>query len=198
VRVGAPVYCPTWMPNPLDGEIGGQWDNGVSVKKDKSYLVSFLWHEPPSQDVHVNFRGYPGRTKIPRCEDIEVVAGKVHKTYSPCFSDPNGKRRFGPITATLYTVNRGVDQWHILYAWKDHGSLYAVSEHVAKPLTFQQVHRNLDRVMRGLVTVSPSRHEAHAEGAARRRRGRGGSRRGGHLRARRQAGRLTDPLRRGP
>ena len=150
-----PVYCPTWMPNPLDGEIGGQWDNGVSVEKDSSYLVSFLWHEPPSQDVHVNFRGFPGRTKIPRCEDVEVVAGKAHKTYSPCFSDANGKRRFGPITATLYTVNRGVDQWHILYAWQDHGSLYAVSEHVAKPLTFQQVRRNLDRVMRGLVRVSP-------------------------------------------
>jgi hypothetical protein len=155
VRTGAPVYCPTWMPNPLDGEIGGQWDNGVSVEKDKSYLVSFLWHEPPSQDVHVNFRGFPGRARIPRCEDVEVVAGKAHKTYSPCFSDSHGKRRFGPIAATLYTVNRGVDQWHILYAWKDHGSLYAVSEHVAKPLTFAQVHRNLDRVMRGLVRISP-------------------------------------------
>ena len=154
-RVGFTVYCPTWMPNPLDGEIGGQWDNGVSVEKDKSYLVSFLWHEPPGQDVHVNLRGFPHRTKIPRCEDVEVVDGKAHKTYSPCFSDPRGRRRFGPITATLYTVNRGVDQWHILYAWKDHGNLYAVSEHVAKPLTFQQVHRNLDRVMRGLVRVSP-------------------------------------------
>ena len=155
VRVSSPVYCPTWMPNPLDGEIGGQWDNGVSVEKNRSWLVSFLWHEPPSQDVHVNFRGFPGRTKIPRCEDVEVVAGKAHKTYSPCFSDPRGTQRFGPIKATLYTVNRGVDQWHILYAWRDHGTLYAASEHVAKPLTFQQVRSNLDRVMRGLVRVSP-------------------------------------------
>jgi hypothetical protein len=156
VRTGAPVYCPTWMPNPLDGEIGGQWDNGVSVEKNKSWLVSFLWHEPPSQDVHVNFRGFPGDTKIPRCEDIEVVAGKAHKTYSPCFSDPRGTRRFGPITATLYTVNRGVDQWHILYAWRAGGNLYAVSEHVAAPLTFQQVRSNLDRVMRGLVRLTPA------------------------------------------
>jgi hypothetical protein len=155
VRVSDPVYCPTWMPSPLDGEIGGQWDNGVSVEKNRSWLVSFLWHEPPSQDVHVNFRGFPGRTKIPRCEDVEVVAGKAHKTYSPCFSDAHGTRRFGPIKATLYTVNRGVDQWHILYAWRDHGSLYAASEHVAKPLTFQQVRSNLDRVMHGLVRISP-------------------------------------------
>jgi hypothetical protein len=154
VRVGSPVYCPTWMPSPLDGEIGGQWDNGVSVEKNKSWLVSFLWHEPPSQDVHVNFRGFPGQTKIPRCEDVEVVAGKARKTYHPCFSDPHGSKRFGPINARLYTVNRGVDQWHILYAWRDHGTLYAVSEHVARPLTFQQVRSNLDRVMRGLVRVS--------------------------------------------
>ena len=155
-RIGAPVYCPSWMPNPLDGKIGGQWDNGVSVEKDRSYLVSFLWHEPPSQDVHVNFRGFPGRTKIPRCEDVEVVAGKPRKTYSPCFSDAHGKRRLGRITATLYTVNRGVDQWHILYAWRDHGSLYAVSEHVAKPLTYRQVIGNLDHVVRGLVLISPA------------------------------------------
>jgi hypothetical protein len=106
--------------------------------------------------VHVNFRGYPGRTKIPRCEDVEVVGGKVRRTTMPCFSDPHGKRRLGGITATMYTVNRGVDQWHILYAWHDHGSLYAVSEHVIKPLTYAKVVSNLDRMVRGLVRVKPS------------------------------------------
>jgi hypothetical protein len=155
-RIHATVYCPTWMPSPLDGKIGGEWDNGVSVEKDRSYLVSFLWHEPPSQDVHVNFRGYPGRTKIPRCEDIEVVASKVRKTYMPCFSDPHGKRHLDGITATVYTVNRGVDQWHVLFAWRDQGSLYAVSEHVIKPLTYRRVVSNLDRLVRGLVRVKPA------------------------------------------
>ena len=155
-RLHTTVYCPTWMPSPIDAKIGGQWDNGISVEKDHSYLVSFLWHEPPSQDVHVNFRGYPGRTKIPRCEDVEVVGGKVRRTTMPCFSDPHGKRRLGGITATMYTVNRGVDQWHILYAWHDHGNLYAVSEHVIKPLTYAKVVSNLDRMVRGLVRVTPS------------------------------------------
>src|SRR5262245_7672809 len=155
-RIHATVYCPTWMPSPLDAKMGGQWDNGISVEKDKSYLVSFLWHEPPSQDVHVNFRGYPGRTKIPRCEDTEVVGGKVRRTTMPCFSDPHGTRRIGDITATLYTVNRGVDQWHLLYAWHDHGSLYAVSEHVIKPLTYRKVLGNLDRLVHGLVAVKPT------------------------------------------
>jgi hypothetical protein len=155
-RIHHMVYCPTWMPSPIDANMSGQWANGVSVEKDKSYLVSFLWHEPPSQDVHVNFRGYPGRTKIPRCEDVEVVGGKVRRTTMPCFSDPHGKRHLGPITATMYTVNRGVDQWHILYAWRDHGSLYAVSQHVIKPVTYTKVVSNLDRLVRGLVQVKPT------------------------------------------
>ena len=41
-RLHETVYCPTWMPSPIDAKIGGQWDNGISVEKDHSYLVSFL------------------------------------------------------------------------------------------------------------------------------------------------------------
>ena len=48
-KVAAPVYCPAWMPNPLDAHIGGQYQDIYSVGKDRSYLVSFLelktvWH----------------------------------------------------------------------------------------------------------------------------------------------------------
>ena len=75
----------------------------------------------------------------------------------PCFSDPHGRSAISAgITATVYTVNRDADQWHILYAWHDHGSLYTVSEHVVAPLTYAKVVRNLDRMVRGLVRVKPS------------------------------------------
>jgi len=155
-RIHAPVYCPTWMPSPLDGKIGGDWDNGVSADPDRSYLVSFLWHEPPSQDVHVNFRGYPGRTAVPRCIDVRTVAGRTRRRSIPCFSDPRGARRIGKLLVTVYTVNRDADQWHVLYAWRRRGSLYAVSEHVAKPLTYRRVVANLDRLVEGLVRIDPS------------------------------------------
>src|SRR5213080_163027 len=70
-RIQAPVYCPTWMPNPLDAKIGGDYIDIDSVHKDRSYLVSFLEHgDLGSGDVHVNFRGYPGRTAIPRCTTV--------------------------------------------------------------------------------------------------------------------------------
>jgi hypothetical protein len=156
-RISAPVYCPTWMPSPLTALIGGPWDNGVSVdKRDRSYLVSFLYHESQTGDVHVNFRAYPGRTRIPTCTDVQTGAGRPHRTTVPCFADPHGHRRVRGIDATVYTVNQDADQWHVLYAWRKGGSLYTVSEHVAKPLTFRQVVRNLDRLLRGLVVVKPS------------------------------------------
>ena len=142
------------MPNPLTGEIGGEWDNGVSVKRDRSYLVSFLWHEASSGDVHVNFRGYPGRTSIPTCSSTEGGAGKVRRKRISCFSDSHGVRRVGPLAVTVYTVNQGVDQWHVLYAWRKDGTLYTASQHVTKPLTYRQVVRSLDRVVRGLSIVA--------------------------------------------
>jgi hypothetical protein len=153
-RVGAPVYCPSWMPSPLDGDMDGEWENGVSVGRDRSYLVSFVWHEH-GNDVHVNFRGYPGRTAIPRCEDVRTVAGKTRRRAVPCFSDRQATRRLGGIAATVYRVNRDADQWHVLYAWRHGGSLYTLSEHVAPPYGYTKTIRNLERMLRGLVLVRP-------------------------------------------
>jgi hypothetical protein len=148
-RVGVPVYCPNWMPSPLDADIGGQWNSdGPIVDRDRSYLVGFLWHEAGSGDVHVNFRGYPGRTAVPRCLD--------GKRAIPCFSDPRGMRRIGGKRVTVYTVSRDADQWHVTYLWRRQGTLYTVSEHVAPPLTFRKVVANLDRLVGGLELIEPA------------------------------------------
>jgi len=155
-RIHVPVYCPTWMPNPLDAKFNGDWWNGLSVKRDRSYLVSFLAHDQ-SGDVHVNFRGYPGRTTIPRCLSLETVAGVTRRKPIPCFSDLSGHRRVPGIAAGVYTVNQDVDMWHILYLWRRNGSLYALSEHVIRPYSDLQVRQNLDRMLRGLVLVRPDR-----------------------------------------
>jgi hypothetical protein len=153
-RVRAPVYCPSWMPSPLDGDLKGQWENGVSVGDDRSYLVSFLWHEH-GNDVHVNFRGYPGSTAIPRCEELRTVNGRTTRPRVPCFSDRQATRRVGRISATVYRVNRDADQWHVVYAWRHKGSLYTLSEHVAPPYGYARTVRNLERMLRGLAIVAP-------------------------------------------
>jgi hypothetical protein len=158
-RIDTPVYCPGWMPNPLDGEIGGQWSDIESVDPDRSYLMSFLWHEagPGGGDVHVNFRGYPGRTRIPKCDEVNTVNGVTRRRKIPCFSDSQGRKRVGDLRVTVYTVNQDADQWHVLYAWRRDGSLYTVSQHVAPPMTFRKVVGSLDRLTRGLVLIEPTK-----------------------------------------
>ena len=158
-QVKAPVYCPTWLPQPLTGKIG-TIGSGRYVEPDRSYLIAFFWLEnTPTQaeEVHVNLRGYPGRTKIPTCEDTVTVKGKVLHPKIPCFDDVRAHKRFGKTRVTMYTANQGADQWHVLYAWRRNGSLYTLSEHIAPPYTYRQVVANLDRMMRGLVLLPPAK-----------------------------------------
>jgi hypothetical protein len=148
-RIHAPVYCPSWVPNPLNARIGGVYTDIDSVDRDRSYLISFVWFEPGSGEVHVNFRGYPGRARIPTCSDLDT------NKPVPCFADQKGIARAGDITARVFTANQGVDQWHVLYAWHHNGSLYAISEHVAFPYTYSETVQNLKRMLAGLIVVEP-------------------------------------------
>ena len=160
-RIDAPVYCPSWLPDPLVPQIGNRWNNIDSVDPDRSYLESWAWQEAAglnTQEIHVNLRGYPGQTAIPRtCQDVTTVNGKTYRKKIPCFQDPRGTwRSTNGITATMYTVNHGADSWHALFAWRHDGSLYTLSEHVAPPLTFAKVVANLKRMLDGLVLVRPA------------------------------------------
>ncbi len=156
-KVQAPVYCPRWMPNPLDAKIRGQYQDIYSIDKDRSYLVSFLEHgDAGSGDVHVNFRGYPGRTTIPTCNTTINEGSKTIRGKTACFADAYTHAHAPGITATAYRVNQDADQWHVLLAWRYHGSLYTVSEHVIVPYdNATRVLGNLKRVLNSLVLVQP-------------------------------------------
>src|SRR5918998_226811 len=154
-RIEAPVYCPSWMPDPLDGDLDSRWNNINSVDPDGSYLLGWTWYEVQSGELHVNLRGQPGNTKIPTCQEVETEAGVTRRRNVPCFADPGGTKKLGDLEVQVYTRNRGADVWHVLYAWEDEGSLYAASQHVAEPLTYAQVVDNLDRITRSLVRIEP-------------------------------------------
>lgn len=157
-EIKAPVYCPSWFPQPLVGKFGGPLFNGRSVDPDRSYLISWAWFESGGgvvQEVHVNLRGYPGKARIPTCEDTLTVSGKTVYKEIPCFSDRKGRKQLGGETVTVYTANQGADMWHVLYAWRRNGSLYTISEHVAPPYTYKQVVAHLDQMTRTLVRVQP-------------------------------------------
>jgi hypothetical protein len=153
-RIEADVYCPGWLPNPLDGRIGAQDNNINAVSRDRSYLESFIWQEtgagPAGGELHVNLRGYPGRTTIPMCRAFNSNA------QTPCFADPRGSVTENGIRATLYTVNQDADTWHLLLAWRHQGGLYTLSEHLAPPLDYRKLLVYLRHELRSLVLVSPS------------------------------------------
>jgi hypothetical protein len=155
-KVGAPVYCPGWLPDPLTSQIDGRWSNGNSVSADRSYLESFVWQETGAGaaggELHVVLRGYPGVTKIPTCR-----TGGVDSKNVPCFADARGTVTAGGITARLYTVNQDMDAWHALLLWRHGGTLYTLSEHVAPPLTFNKTVSYLKRELGSLVLIEPTK-----------------------------------------
>src|SRR5213592_3224227 len=110
-RIQAPVYCPSWLPDPLDGVIGSRWNNIDAVSRDRSYLESWVWQETgmgaAGGELHVNLRGYPGRTRIPKCVDDDTAK----RTLIPCFDDPHGVVHGRGLAATVFTVNQDADQW---------------------------------------------------------------------------------------
>src|SRR5437588_2742949 len=100
-RIHAPVYCPSWLPDPLDGVIGSRWNNIDAVSRDRSYLESWVWQETgmgaAGGEKHVNLRGYPGRRRVPHCVNADTKTPK----FIPCFADPAGQVRAGGLTATV-------------------------------------------------------------------------------------------------
>ena len=155
-RIGADVYCPGWLPDPLTSQIGGRANNIDAVGKDRSYLESFIWQDTDtpniSGEVHVILRGYADRTAIPKC-----LGGLNDKTWIPCFAGPRGHVASNGIKATVFTVNQDADAWHLLLAWHHRGGLYTLSEHLAPPLTFKKVMAYLKQELDSLVLVSPTR-----------------------------------------
>ena len=153
-RIGAPVYCPGWLPDPLVGTIGGRWNNIDSVSKDGSYLISFVWQETgggaAGGELHVNLRRYPS-PKVPTCR-----TGGSDSRNVPCFDEPKGYVTANGIRARLYTVNQDADAWHAALLWRANGNLYVLSEHVAPPLTFNKVVAYLKRELGSLVRIDPA------------------------------------------
>jgi hypothetical protein len=155
-RIGADVYCPGWLPDPLTSQIGGPSNNINSVGSDHSYLESFIWQDTDTPSVsgvlHVNLRGYPHRSRIPTC-----LGGLNFTTPTPCFADAHGQVSEHGIRATLYTVNQDADAWHLLLAWYHKGGLYTVSEHLAPPLDYHKLVSYLEHELASLVVVAPTR-----------------------------------------
>ena len=139
-------------------------------------------------EVHVNFRGYPGATAIPSARTRSRRTGRRCTTKIPCFDDQRGHAGSAPTTVTVYTANQGVDLWHVLYAWRRPGTLYA-RQRARRSAVHVPAGRRQPRPddARARARVAPAvGRGAHPAAAPRRSCGRRRLAGSGHLRARRQ------------
>ena len=123
---------------------------------DRSYLIGFIWFERGSGELHVNLRGYPG-------PDRDPDAAPATSARDKCRASPTRtatSARTG-IDATVYTVNQGADQWHVLFAWHRGGSLYTLSQHVARAADLRDGRRRLSGCCATRRSSRP-RYEVHA------------------------------------
>jgi hypothetical protein len=137
-RVGMTIWCPGWMPGPIDAIIHGQW-NTARVAQHQ-WQLGYAWLEV-GQLVHVIFEGYPPGTFPPRCE------GNV-----PCFGgeEPKPETIAGHVVH-WYDRNHASHSGHIAAVFTSHGNTYVVSIHVASPVSTKAIAK---RDLRHIIVSS--------------------------------------------
>lgn len=142
-RVDERVYCPSFLPNPLTGEIHGQWNTALAP--GKRWQVGYAWLEHDDL-VHVVFEGYPAAGWPPSCEGV------------PCFAGKTGTEDVGGHRVTWYDHNQASHTGHVAAVFRDGRIVYVVSMHVSRPYGTKQKTQSLVRQMvAGLVPLDPSR-----------------------------------------
>ncbi len=140
-RIGAKVFCPSFLPSPITGEIDGRWNTAKAP--GKVWQLGYAWLEHDDL-VHVVFEGYPDKRWPPDCEGV------------PCFADKVGTERIGSHEVTWYDRNEASHSGHVAAVFHDSGYVYVVSMHVYRPYdSRQQVTGLVRRMVAGLVPLEP-------------------------------------------
>jgi hypothetical protein len=142
--IGAVVYCPTYIPAPFTGQIGGQW---LTAKEPgRSWQLGFSWLEHGDL-VHVLFEGYPAaRPWPPVCDGV------------PCFDHKTGTEVIGGKQITWYDKNEASHSGHLAAVFRANRYVYVVSMHISQPNdTEAKVRAALTKTLSGLVPMTPAK-----------------------------------------
>jgi hypothetical protein len=142
-RVGMPVWCPGWMPSPIDAIIHGQW-NTARVEQHQ-WQLGYAWLEE-GQLVHVVFEGYPPGTFPPNCEGV------------PCFGgEEPGTEKIAGHVVRWYDHNHASHSGHIAAVFKSGPNTDVVSIHVASPVSTKAIaKRDLGHIISSSSLLKPS------------------------------------------
>jgi hypothetical protein len=143
-KVGMPVWCPGWMPSPIDAIIHGQW-NTAEVEQHQ-WQLGYAWLEQ-GQLVHVIFEGYPKGTFPPTCE------GGV-----PCFGGEEAKSEtIARHVVHWYDRNHASHSGHIAAVFASGGDTYVVSIHVVTPISTKAIaKRDLRHIIQSSSLLKPA------------------------------------------
>lgn len=141
-HVGMPVWCPGWMPEPINAIIHGQW-NTAEVEQHQ-WQLGYAWLELGGL-VHVIFEGYPPGTFPPKC-------GRV-----PCFQGEEAKSEtIAGHVVHWYDHNHSSHTGHIAAVFVSNGNTYVVSIHVTPPVsTKAKAKRDLREIIRSSSLLKP-------------------------------------------
>jgi len=143
-KVGMPVWCPGWMPSPIDAIIHGQW-NTARVEQHQ-WQLGYAWLEE-GQLVHVIFEGYPRGTFPPTCE------GGV-----PCFGGEEAQSEtIGGHVVHWFDHNQASHSGHVAAVFASGGNTYVVSIHVASPVSTKAIaKRDLSHIIASSSQLEPA------------------------------------------
>jgi hypothetical protein len=140
-RVGETVFCPSFIPSPITGEIGGQWN--TAREPGKAWQLGYAWLEHDDL-VHIVFEGYPEKVWPPGCEGV------------PCFDGKTGTETIAGHHMTWFDRNEASHSGHIAAVFHDGGNVYVVSMHVSRPYgTAERTTGLIRQMVAGLVPLSP-------------------------------------------
>lgn len=142
-KVRMPVWCPGWMPAPIDAIIHGQW-NTAEVEHHQ-WQLGYAWLEQ-GQLIHVIFEGYPPSTFPPTCE------GNV-----PCFGGEEATAtRIAGHTVHWYDHNHASHTGHVAAVFQSNGNTYVVSIHVVSPISTKAIaKRDLTHIISSSSLLRP-------------------------------------------
>jgi hypothetical protein len=141
-RVDATVYCPTWLPSPIDARIGGQWSTESSA--GRHWQLGFVWRDEDfSGLVHVVFEGAPEGDWPLRCGG------------PPCFAGRSGSEDVNGRHVVWYDHDLGSSSGHVAAVFHAGGHVYIVSMHVFGDVGPARTRAMVRRIVAGLVPVRP-------------------------------------------
>src|SRR6185312_6625680 len=101
-KVGMTVWCPTYLPSPIDGRIGPANEYNTARSPGRHWQLGYVWRDEDfSGLVHIVFEGMPDKLWPPRC------GGML------CFAGPSGRSVVAGHDVRWYIHNMGSSSGHI-------------------------------------------------------------------------------------